>query len=277
MHIGKAIRKERFFNRDTRRTIIVPLDHGVSVGPIPGLVDMVETLTHIAEGGANAVLMHKGLVPGGHRQHGPDIGLIVHLSASTNLSPFPNAKGLTGSVEDAIKLGADAVSVHVNIGDESERDMLRDLGQVASTATDWGMPCLAMVYARGKEVKDGFSPEVVAHCARVGMELGADVVKVPYTGSAKSFEKVVKGVCIPVVIAGGAKMDSVRDILQMAHDSVKAGGSGLSIGRNIFQADHPQRLVAALRAIVHENSSVAEALKIAGGDKPAKPVKSRRR
>jgi len=262
MHIGKAIRLERIFNRDTKRAIIVPLDHGVSMGPIPGLIDMVETLTRIAQGGANAVLMHKGLVPCGHRRQGPDIGLIVHLSASTSLSPFPNAKALTGRVEDAIKLGADAVSVHVNIGDETERAMISDLGQIAASAQDWGMPCLAMVYARGPRVKDEYDPATVAHCARVGMELGADVVKVPYTGSVESFRKVVQGVCVPVVIAGGPRMNSDRDILQMAHDSVQAGGAGLSVGRNIFQAARPERLVAALKAVVHQGATVEEAARV---------------
>jgi len=260
MHIGKAIRMERIFNRDTERAIIVPLDHGTTVGPIAGLIDMRETLSHIAEGGANAVLMHKGLVPCGHRRSGPDIGLIVHLSASTTLSPFPNAKTLTGTVEDAIKLGADAVSVHVNIGDETERDMLRDLGRTASRAADWGMPVLAMVYARGPKIKDEYDPTVVAHCARVGMELGADVVKVPYTGDPESFARVVAGVCVPVVIAGGPKLDSVAGLLTMVRDSLAAGGRGLSIGRNIFQAARPYQLVRALRGIVHEGWSVEQAL-----------------
>ena len=120
MLIGKLIRTERIFNRNTGRTIIVPLDHGVSVGPIAGIENMRDTVTSMVEGGANAVLMHKGVVPCGHRATGRDIGLIVHLSASTSLSPFPNAKTLVCSVEEAIRLGADAVSTHVNLGDETE-------------------------------------------------------------------------------------------------------------------------------------------------------------
>jgi len=266
MHIGKAIRMERIFNRDTERAIVVPLDHGTTIGPVKGLIDMRETLTHIAEGGANAVLMHKGLVPCGHRQHGPDIGLIVHLSASTVLSPFPNAKTLTGTVEDAIKLGADAVSVHVNIGDESERDMLADLGRVASRASDWGMPILAMVYARGPKIKDEYDPVVVAHCARVGMELGADVVKVPYTGDPETFLRVTEAVCVPVVIAGGPKLDSARDLFVMVRDSLAAGGKGLSIGRNIFQADRPYHLVRALHGVVHQDWDVDKAMRSLDGE-----------
>lgn len=264
MHLGKQIRLERILNRNTRRTIIVPLDHGVTVGPLSGLVDMRQTLSRIANGGANAVIMHKGLVRCGHRGSGPDIGLIIHLSASTLLSPFPNAKTLVATVEEAIRLGADAVSVHVNLGDENERVMLEDLGQVSSTAAAWGIPVLAMMYARGPKIPDEFDPGVVAHCARVGMELGADLVKVPYTGDMDSFQRVVEACCIPVVIAGGPKMNNVREVLQMVEDSLNAGASGLSMGRNIFQDEDPKGLLKVLHGIVHDNLSVDRGMEILG-------------
>ena len=138
--IGKMIRLERILNRETGRTVIVPMDHGVTVGPIDGLIDMKTTVNSVAMGGANAIVIHKGLVSTGHRRRGRDVGLIVHLSASTSLSPFPNAKTLVCTVEEAIKLGADAVSIHLNIGDGTEREMLADFGQVARDARDWGMP-----------------------------------------------------------------------------------------------------------------------------------------
>jgi len=259
MHLGKAVRLERIFNRNTGRTIIVPLDHGVTVGPIFGLVDLRDTVNKVAEGGANAVLMHKGLPRCSHRGHGKDVGLIVHLSASTALSPFPNAKTLVGTVEDAIRLGADGVSVHVNVGDETEARMLKDLGEVTSRANEWGMPVLAMVYARGPKIQNGYDPQVVTHCARLGEELGADVVKVPYTGSPETFERVVEACCIPVVIAGGEKMDNDFDILKMVYDSIAAGGAGLSVGRNVFQHQNPTLLVKALSYIVHEEGSLEEA------------------
>lgn len=264
MHLGKQIRLERILNRNTRRTIIVPLDHGVTVGPLSGLVDMRQTLSRIAGGGANAVIMHKGLVRCGHRGSGPDIGLIIHLSASTFLSPFPNAKTLVATVEEAIRLGADAVSVHVNLGDENERVMLEDLGRVSSTAAAWGIPVLAMMYARGPKIQNEFDSNVVAHCARVGMELGADLVKVPYTGDMDSFQHVVEACCIPVVIAGGPKMNNVREVLQMVEDSLKAGASGLSIGRNIFQDEDPQGLLKVLHGIVHDGLSVDQGMEILG-------------
>ncbi len=264
MYLGKSIRLERIFNRNTHRTIIVPLDHGVSVGPIFGLIDLRDTVNKVAEGGANAVLMHKGIPRRSHRGSGRDIGLIIHLSASSNLSPFPNAKTLVGGVEDALRLGADAVSVHINLGDETERYMLGELGRISSEANSWGMPLFAMVYARGPKIKSEYDPEVVKHCARLAEELGADVVKVPYTGDIDTFHDVIDGCDIPVVIAGGPKMENEKDILQMAHDSIQAGGSGLSVGRNIFQAKNPRLLVKALHGIVHENRTVSQSLAILG-------------
>jgi len=260
MHIGKAIRLERIVNRNTGRTIIVPMDHGVTVGPIEGLVDMREAVGRVVDGGANAVIEHKGLVRCGHRAEGKDIGLIVHLSASTTLSPFPNAKALVASVEDAIRLGADAISVHCNLGDETEAAMLADFGEVSSMAANWGIPLLAMLYARGPKIQDEYDPAIVAHCARVGTELGADIVKVNYTGDIDTFSKVCDACCIPVVIAGGPKLDSTESFLQMVYDSLEAGGAGLSVGRNVFQHDDPTRLVEALNMIVHDDETVETAL-----------------
>lgn len=268
MNIGKAIRLERIFNRNTERTIVVPLDHGVTVGPIFGLVDMRETINSVVEGGANAVLMHKGLVRCGHRGSGKDVGLILHISASTSLSPFPNAKTLVAGIEDAVRLGADCISLHINLGDETEGRMLEDFGRITSEASVWGIPVLSMVYARGPKIDNQYDKNVVKHCARVGVELGADVIKVPYTGDVESFSEVVEGCCVPVLIAGGEKLESTRDLVQMVHDSILAGGRGLSIGRNIFQAENPKRLVETLKGVVHEDWEVDQAMEyLQTGDK----------
>ena len=258
---GKDIRLERIINRNTGKAVIVPMDHGVSVGPIQGVTDMREAMSQVADGGANAVVTHKGIVSTGHRKSGPDMGLIVHLSASTSLSPEPNAKTLVCPVEEAIRVGADAVSVHVNIGNGHERFMLADMGRIAQSAAEWGMPLLAMIYPRGEKIHDEFDVEAVKHAARLGAELGADVVKVSYTGSPESFRKVVEGCHIPVIIAGGPKMESDRAILEMVKGAMEAGASGTSIGRNVFQHKNPTRIVRALCMLVHENAGVDEALK----------------
>lgn len=260
--LGKDVRMERIINRNSGRTIIVPMDHGVSAGPINGLINMKETVNAVANGGANAVIMHKGLIRASHRRYGKDVGLIVHLSASTSLSPHPNTKTIVCTVEEAIKFGADAISIHINIGDEMERVMLKDMGDIARLANDWGMPLIAMVYPRGKDVKDEYDVKVVKHSARVGGELGADIVKVSYTGTPESFHEVIESCPIPVVIAGGPKMNSDHDILKMVYGATKAGGAGVSIGRNIFQHRNVEAIVRAISKVVHENSSVEEALKL---------------
>lgn len=258
--VGKKIRLERIMDRSTGRTVIIPMDHGVTLGPLAGLIDMKKTINAVASGGANAIVIHKGLVEAGHRRSGKDVGLIIHLSASTCMAPDPNCKVLVCTVEEAIKLGADAVSIHVNIGAEDEKTMLHDLGRIAKDAADWGMPLLAMMYMRGPKVKNGFDVNVVKHAARVGAELGADIVKVPYTGSPETFREVVEGCFVPVVIAGGEKMDTDRDILEMVRGSLLAGGAGVSIGRNAFQHRDPEKIVRAISKLVHSNSSVEEGL-----------------
>ena len=154
---------------------------------------------------------------------------------------------------------------HVNLGDDNESDMLADLGEVARVAEEWSMPLLAMLYARGPRISNEYDPAVVAHCARVGVELGADIVKVPYTGDIDSFADVIAGCCVPVVIAGGPRTETTREFLEMVDNSLKAGGSGLSVGRNVFQ--HPKRvqLVRALRGLVHQGLSLDEALAVVEG------------
>jgi class I fructose-bisphosphate aldolase len=261
-YLGKRIRMERIIDRNTRRSVIVPMDHGISMGPINGLRNMKDAIQRVAEGGANAIVEHKGLVGEGHRGEGKDIGLIVHLSASTSLSPYPNVKTLVCTVEEALKLGADAVSIHVNLGDDQERKMLKDFGRVSNEARTWGLPLLAMVYPRGEKIKDEYDVNAVKHAARVGNEMGADIVKVSYTGSVETFSEVVSGCAVPVVIAGGPKMDSDADILEMVKGSIMAGGSGVSIGRNVFQHRDPTRMVKAISSIVHDDSSVQQALEL---------------
>jgi len=263
--IGKKIRIERIIDRKTGRSVIVPMDHGVSIGPVKGIIKMAQTIDEVASGGANAVLMHKGMVGSGHRGYGRDIGLIIHLSASTALGPDPNNKVLVTSVEKAIKLGADAVSVHVNVGSEREPEMLIKLGTISEICDDWGMPLIAMMYPRGKNIKNEHDPEVVKLASRAGAELGADIIKTNYTGDPDSFKEVIEGCPVPLVIAGGPKVETDEELLQMVKNSVEVGGAGVAIGRNIFQAKSPQKTTRAISEIVHNNLEVEEALKILQG------------
>lgn len=262
MSFGKQIRLERIIERNSGRTVIVPMDHGVTVGPIQGLVDMKAMVDSVTLGGANAVLGHLGLPLHGHRQSGKDVGLILHLSGSTVWSPDPNAKILVNTVQNALKMGADGVSIHVNIGAESETDMLRDLGRTAVECMEWGLPLLAMMYTRGRKVTCETDPEAVRHAARIAAELGADLVKVTYTGSVETFRSVVEGCPIPVLIAGGEKSDTDRAVFETVRGALEAGGRGVCIGRNAFQHRKPLGMMRAVSAMVHDNATVTDAERI---------------
>ncbi|MFW9881408.1 MAG: 2-amino-3,7-dideoxy-D-threo-hept-6-ulosonate synthase [Candidatus Thorarchaeota archaeon] len=262
LSIGKSIRIERFINRKTKRTVIVPMDHGLTLGTIRGLENIAEMVDKVALGGANAVLMHSGMVGAGHRQYGKDIGLIIHLSAATDLAPDPNRKVLVCSVERALKLGADGVSIHINIGADEEPEMLQDARKAIEAAREWGVPLIAMMYPRGKKIKDENDPDAVNIAVRVGVELGADIVKTNYTGDIDSFKYIVKSVKhIPVIIAGGPKNEGIPDLFQMVYDSIQAGGSGVAFGRNVFQSKDPTKMVRAISKLVHQDYTVEEVLK----------------
>jgi len=256
--IGKEIRIERIFNRNTGRSVIIPMDHGFSLGQIEGLMNMTNVITDVARGGANAIILHKGMVKAGHRKHGRDIGLIVHLSGSTSLNPDKDDKRIVCTVEEAISLGADGVSIHVNLGAQNESAMIEDAGRISRDCTRWGMPLLIMIYPRGKNV-DATSPQAIGHCVRVAEELGADFIKTNYPGSSESFKKIVEACSVPVMIAGGEKAGDL-ETLRIIRDSVKAGGAGVCMGRNAFQRKNTSRFVQAISRVVHKNLDPDEAM-----------------
>jgi len=167
---------------------------------------------------------------------------------------------LVTTVEEAIKVGADAVSVHINVGAEDEAEMLQGLGYVARMCDEWGIPLLAMTYPRGPKVASEHDVEYVKHAARIGAELGADIVKTSYTGDMESFKEVVNGCPVPIVIAGGPQMNTEKELLEMVYDSLQAGGKGVAIGRNVFQSEDPIRLVARISKIVHHGMTADEAM-----------------
>ncbi|MCX6694922.1 MAG: 2-amino-3,7-dideoxy-D-threo-hept-6-ulosonate synthase [Candidatus Altiarchaeota archaeon] len=249
--IGKKIRLERIINRDSKNSVIIPMDHGVTVGPIAGLEDLPKAVNDVAKGGADAVLMHKGMVQYGHRGYGSDVGLIIHLSGGTSLAPDPNNKVLVCTVKEAIRLGADAVSIHVNVGADREHKMIQDLGKVVEECTEYSIPLLAMMYPRGKEIKNSSDVKYVKHVARLGAELGADIIKTLYTGDKKSFKEVVEGCPAPIVIAGGPKMDTEDELMKMIEDAMDCGARGVSIGRNVFQAKDRVEITRKICKIVH--------------------------
>jgi len=257
MESGKTRRLRRIIKGDLR-TLIIAMDHGVTVGPVRGLEDMQQTIRNVVRGGADAVLFHKGIA-----KHVDTLGsgLIVHVSASTKVGSKPNLKVDVCTVQEAIALGADAVSTHINIGAEEEHIMLHSLGNLSRECDSFGLPLLAMMYPRGPNIKNDHELEIVAHAARIGAELGADIVKTVYTGDVDSFRRVVKSCPVPIVVAGGAQADSEKEVFELAENSIKAGAAGLSFGRNVFQHANPSAITEALSSIVHSGSTAAQASK----------------
>ncbi len=256
---GKEVRLNRILRNG--KALIIPMDHGVSMGPVKGLVDMDDTVSKVVEGGASAVLLHKGIIRS-LKTVPNNCGIIAHFSASTSLGPDANKKVRTGSVEEAIRLGADAVSLHINIGCKTEPEMIFKLGEFADKCDQWQIPLIAMMYARGENVKTPLDPANVAMVCRIGAELGADIVKCNYTGSPETFKDVVAGCPVPVVIAGGAKADDDRALLEMVEGAMTAGCVGLTFGRNVFQHENPTLIVRAVSKIVYEGLTAEETLEV---------------
>ncbi len=254
---GHEIRMNRIMRKG--KMLCIPMDHGISNGPIEGLEDPHDIIYKCESHGLSSVIINKGILKTLPKP--TKIGVLVHFSSSTSLSMSPNRKMLTGTVEEAVRLGADGVSLHINIGGKEEPEMLEQLGLIADKCHKWNMPLLAMMYPRGENVKDPHDPEIVGHVARIGAECGADIVKTVYTGDPDSFAKIVKSTPVPIVIAGGPKAKTDLDILKMTEDAMSAGAKGVTYGRNIFANKNPPKMVEALAGIIYRKETAKEAAK----------------
>jgi fructose-bisphosphate aldolase / 2-amino-3,7-dideoxy-D-threo-hept-6-ulosonate synthase len=258
MVFGKQVRLSRITKKG--RMLCVPMDHSFTIGPVEGLENPEEMIAKVAKGGATSFLVHKGVIKA--LKEPASIGMIMHLSAGTDIGIAPNRKMLFGSVAEAIRLGADAVSVHINMGSKEEPEMLQQLGVVADQCDEFQVPFIAMMYPRGEKIKDPTDPVIIAHIARVGAEAGADIVKTVYTGSPETFREVVRKCPVPVVLAGGAKVNSDREILKLARDVMSAGAMGVTFGRNVFQHRDPTLIVRALRKVVIDKGTLEEGMEV---------------
>jgi 2-amino-4,5-dihydroxy-6-oxo-7-(phosphonooxy)heptanoate synthase len=246
---GKSFRSRRLSLAGDDKYLLVPLDHTVSDGPIvpPGQWDNL--LRALVAGGADGIIVHKGRA----QAFAPDIlgncALVVHLSAGTACSADANAKVLVGDVEEALRLGADAVSVHVNLGSDTEGQQLADLGAVARSCDAWGMPLIAMVYPRGPRIENPHDPALLSHLVNVAADLGADMVKTCVALPLERMAEVVANSPIPILASGGPPDGS--DLIEYGSAVMASGCRGLAIGRRIFSAPSPASLVSRLSAVVH--------------------------
>ena len=264
MHTGVRARLKRISTDG--RYLVVPMDHGITMGAVKGLADIESTIDAVTRGGADAVLTQKGIAPRVHESKN-DAGFVVHLNGSTTIGPDEDDKRITGTVEDAVRLGADAVSFHINVGSQYEPEQISDLGEVTTAAAEYGMPVLAMSYARGPDTRDASDPtgyaEDLAHAVRLAEELGADVIKTSYSGTPETFERVIDATRRPVIIAGGSK-GTDTETLKMVAGAMSAGAAGVSMGRSIFQHEKPRAITEGIAAVIHRDVDPTTAAREAG-------------
>lgn len=254
---GKKIRLSKILNKDTNKACIVPIDHGTTLGPVKGLSNYTELVNKLIIGGADGVVLHKGLLSKVSESPYASMGkFLVHLSVSTILNSDSNHKVLVCTVDEAVKLGADGVSVHINLGSNYESEMIKKLGYVSKACNEWGMPLLAMMYSH-KMPKESFH---ISHVARIGEELGADIIKVDYPGTIEDMDKIVNSVEAPVLVAGGTNKDNDAELLSLVNDALLGGAAGVSIGRNIFQHEDPAFITNIVSSLVHGKLSFHDCL-----------------
>ena len=259
---GKQLRLERIKNSKTNTFLFVTMDHGITNGVLPGLEDVGSLIKKVGKGGADAVLLHKGnaknvIYSQNEVLHsfGQELGLIIHLNGAPSIGSDPYLKIPVCTVDEAVQYGADAVSLHVNIGDAGDEEMLEFMGEVSSDCIDWGIPLIAMMYPRGPNV-DEFDAEAISHCVRIGVELGADIIKTNYTGDIDSFNQICRNTPIPIIAAGGQPQKNLQDFYKTVSDIMKAGASGMAVGRNIFGTEDPTTATMILSELIHERASI---------------------
>jgi 2-amino-4,5-dihydroxy-6-oxo-7-(phosphonooxy)heptanoate synthase len=253
---ARRLRMRHLYRHDPRGLLVVPLDHAIGAGPLACPVDLDGLIGQIADNGADAVVLHKGALRRIGTRWFRDMSLVLHLTASTGLAPDPDAKYPVATVEEALRLGAEAVSVHVNAGSLTEGRQIADLAAVAESCDRWGMPLIAMMYARGPSIADGRAPGVVAHAAAVAAELGADIVKTALPAATAAIADVTAACPLPVLAAGGSTAGGAAGVLGRMADAIRGGAGGIAAGRLVFTADDPGTMVRRLATLVHDRTPV---------------------
>jgi len=271
--VGKYIRLGRIFNRRSGRAVVVTMDHGVDLGPLEGLENPGETLSRVLSGEfrPDAILMNPSMIKLNYARLAGEVGVIARLDGTaTIMGPDITDYRLFSSVEEALRIGADAVATMAFLGVQRESENSEKIGRVSQDCEKWGVPHI--VEALPPEIVEHHfkpkaewrwpDPEHVKFVDRVAAELGADVVKSYYTGDPDSFKEVVKCCPVPVIVLSGPGAGDPKGLLQIAHDVISVGAKGVIMGRNIWGYKDPAAMVKALVKIVHENFSVEEALKM---------------
>ncbi|WP_457753602.1 class I fructose-bisphosphate aldolase [Thermococcus sp.] len=274
-NVGIRRRLKRFFRRDGR-ALIFAMDHGFEHGPedfneVWEHVNPRVILKKVIRAGVDGVMLLPGIARISGDVLNPNVGLMVKLTSKSNLRPKEDQllQSPLGFVEDAIKLGADAVAATVYWGSPYEDIMMKQFAEVASIAHDFGLPVVQFSYPRGPYINEKYGKKedyrVVMYGARAAAEMGADMIKTYWTGSKETFAKVVDAAAgVPVLLSGGAKAKNPLEFLKVVYEVVEAGGAGAVVGRNIFQRENPEPIIKAILRVIHRNEEPEEAAKAEG-------------
>lgn len=254
-------RMHRIFGQDDK-TFIVAMDHGSNFNVLPAIKHPGKMLRDIASAGADAFLCTVGMAD----KFAGDFlgkGMILRVDGGvSHLGNHANPMRTVVTAEDALRLGADALVTMGFPGSRFETDILSALSRNILQAHAWNLPVMGEMLPRGFEGgEDARSQENITFACRQGAELGADIIKTAYTGDTASFHNLVESVYAPVVILGGAKHVSERELLTEIKDAMAAGGAGVAMGRNIWGNENPVRYAAAIAKLIHEDCGVDAALK----------------
>ncbi len=255
--VAKKFRWSRFLHAASNRGLIVPIDHGLTMGPIAGLNSMREMEQWMRHPGITGIIAHKGMVERlGNRGLLQRIGVMVHLNGMTSLAapPAPDRKEILTSVEMAVRLGADAVSLQINFDGSNDAHNWKMLGAVVDEAQGYGMPVLTMLYDKVPGLPDPQRVTRLRHLMRACVELGTDALKLAAPAKREELPALLDGFQdhTAIFFAGGAVI-SDDELLVLAGDAAVYGASGLCVGRNVFQRDSAAEILTRLTRVVLED------------------------
>lgn len=265
MNVGKALRLRRIIDPRTKTSVMFAFSHGTSAPEVlPGLEDAAEMVSAAERGGADCVFLAAGLVESaGDVLRTGSLGVAVKVSATASRGGKPYQELLTTSVERSLELGADGVVALLPFAPENEPDVITITAQLGETCGRLGVPFIAEAeypnsYYGDRDFASEWGLPYLKRSARLCAELGADIIKSNWTGSAETFAEIVECVSVPVVVAGGSRVSDL-DLLRNLEAAREAGAIGCSVGRNIFQHPAPERMVRAISAVFKDGTSAQEA------------------
>jgi fructose-bisphosphate aldolase/2-amino-3,7-dideoxy-D-threo-hept-6-ulosonate synthase len=263
--IGKAMRLKRVIDPDGV-SVICALDHGMTSPTfLEPLADIAARTREAVDGGANVIMMSKGMIRRAHPSFAPTTSLALLLSASAGPAGDRPEIVQIAAVEEALALGADAVVLFTALGGDTEPTMIDILAGVGRACAELGMPFIAeaefpTTYATVEELKQQYGFEYLRRNVRLCAELGADIVKTNWPGDQDAFARCVEAANgIPVVLAGGSRLED-PELLTRMEQAMAAGAIGCSVGRNIFMHAHPEAVTRALSRVIRERWTAAKAL-----------------